>query len=160
MCIIRIVDGVPFEHPIVLENFKDAFPEVDLNAPLPNGFAWFERKLRPDLPAGAVFVDEKSVYEFDGNVWTDVWRIRDKTQEEDQQDIQAHYNSLLQTFTELMQQYTDPADIAVWQAKIDEITAALDQSPLVFKIILAPRKDDNGQWITTTSSGGAPNVIG
>jgi hypothetical protein len=159
MCIIRIVDGAPFEHPIMLENFKEAFPNVDLEN-LPAEFALFERKLRPDLPANTVFLDEHPIYEFDGRVWTDVWRIRDKTLEENQQELKTHYGKLLQTFTELMQPYTDPTDIVVWQAKLDEINAVLAQTPVVFKVILEPRKDENGQWVTTTSSGSAPNVIG
>jgi len=39
---IRIVDGQPFEHPIIEDNMQMAFPEVNLDDPGPN-FALFER---------------------------------------------------------------------------------------------------------------------
>ena len=39
---IRIVDGQPFEHPIFEDNFKQAFPDVDLNN-LPSEFLKFVR---------------------------------------------------------------------------------------------------------------------
>jgi hypothetical protein len=46
--IIRIKDGAPFEHPIAVLNFIDAFPTIDVNN-LPSEFAWFERVERPNL---------------------------------------------------------------------------------------------------------------
>lgn len=45
---IRIKDGVPFEHPILEENLKQAFPDLDVNN-LPETFSAFERILQPEL---------------------------------------------------------------------------------------------------------------
>ena len=47
-CYIRIVDGVPYEHPIIQDNMVEAFPNVDLNN-LPPEFAKFSRTAPPDL---------------------------------------------------------------------------------------------------------------
>ena len=30
-CIIKIVDGVPIDHPILLDNFISSYPDIDLN---------------------------------------------------------------------------------------------------------------------------------
>jgi hypothetical protein len=47
-CIIQIDEsGNPIEHPIVLDNFLEAFPDTDIsNDTPPDGFAWFIRKER------------------------------------------------------------------------------------------------------------------
>ena len=39
---IQIRDGAPFEHPIQEDNFKFAFPQIDMNN-LPEEFMDFER---------------------------------------------------------------------------------------------------------------------
>ena len=43
---IRIKDGQTFEHPIFEDNFREAFPDVDVNN-LPDEFAHFERVAPP-----------------------------------------------------------------------------------------------------------------
>ena len=70
---IRIKEGLPFEHPIFEDNFKQAFPKVDLNN-LPPEFALFERKQMPVLGAYEVF--EGTTYELVDGVYTDVFNIR------------------------------------------------------------------------------------
>lgn len=77
--VIQIRDGVPFEHPILLENFKQAFPDIDVNN-LPSEFARFVRIPPPEI--GHYQINEGSKYEFLGGIWTDVWQIRDMTPEE------------------------------------------------------------------------------
>lgn len=76
---IRIVDGKPFEHPIFGDNFREAFPNVDVNN-LPPEFARFERITCPYL-ATTFQVDEVS-YQWVGDVVKDVWSVRDMTAEE------------------------------------------------------------------------------
>jgi len=71
---IRVKDGKPFEHPIVAENFKQAFPDVDVNN-LPPQFARFTRVKIPsaiELPIGPYEVPKCSYVLIDG-VYTDVW---------------------------------------------------------------------------------------
>lgn len=76
---IRIVNGLPFEHPILGSNFRQAFPNIDTNN-LSSDFAKFVR-VEPPIP-GLYKVLEPATYEFLDGVWTDVWRERDMTVEE------------------------------------------------------------------------------
>ena len=68
---IRIKDGQPFEHPILGDNFRAAFPEVDTNN-LPQDFARFQRIEAPLL--GVYELNQRVQYErgADG-VYRDVW---------------------------------------------------------------------------------------
>lgn len=78
---IRIKDGVPFEHPIFEENFREAFPDVDINN-LPPEVAPFVRGTPPQLGVYEVLENPDATYEFVDGVWTDVWYVRDMTLEE------------------------------------------------------------------------------
>ena len=81
---IRIVDGQPFEHPIMGDNFQQAFPHIDTNN-LPPEFARFERVDKP--PVGVFECYEGVTYEcFDG-VWKDVHHLRPMTSEEKSEHI-------------------------------------------------------------------------
>lgn len=77
--IIRIENGRPFEHPIFEDNFRMAFPDVDIEN-LPNNFAIFERVPQPQI--GPYEIIENLSYEFVDNIVKDVWNIRTLTQEE------------------------------------------------------------------------------
>lgn len=58
---IRVKDGQPFEHPIFEDNFRAAFPEVNIDN-LPDGFAKF---VRVSPPALGVYEKNQTVsYEF------------------------------------------------------------------------------------------------
>jgi len=78
---IRIKDGQPFEHPIFGDNFRQAFPDIDVNN-LPAEFARFERVERPVLGMYEVMVSEDATYELIDGVYKDVWHKRDMTAEE------------------------------------------------------------------------------
>lgn len=160
-CIIRIVDGVPFEHPILVDNFTQAFPDIDLNAPLPEGFAWFDRKLRPQIQAHEVFVDENAHYEWDGAVWTDVWRVRDKTEEEIRAEAATSYEMNRQYVVGKIASLEDDAEgVAAWTAYLGVMDAHAAANPLNPQMPPHPYKAENGMWISVTNSGSAPNVIG
>lgn len=79
---IRIVDGVPFEHPIIEPNFKEAFPDVNLESLPPE----YGRFIRVPAPALGPYEKNQTVsYELvDGQTqtWTDVWSAEEMTQEE------------------------------------------------------------------------------
>ena len=161
MCIIRIVDGKPFEHPIMLNNFQQAFPDIDLNAPLPDGFAWFERKLRPELEdLKERFVTGESEYIFDGNVWTDSWKVRDHTAEELQEMYLKIYNNYKQHILDMKQEFPAAEDQAFLQNQYDLADAYSKENPLVFRHMFAPHKNESGIWISTNAPGTSPNVIG
>jgi len=78
---IRIKDGQPFEHPILGSNFRQVFPDVDVNN-LPPEFARFERVERPEPTVYQVLDSEEVVYAKVDGVWTDVWALREMTSEE------------------------------------------------------------------------------
>jgi hypothetical protein len=76
---IRIKDGKPFEHPILGDNFRQAFPNIDTEN-LPPEFARFVRVDRPKLNVFEVYVD--CTYELVNGVYTDVHNMRPMTAEE------------------------------------------------------------------------------
>ena len=78
---IRIQDGTTVGHPIMGDNFAQAFPEIDTNN-LPPEFARFVRIERPVLEFYQIFEQEEPTYELVDGVWTDVWRVREMTDEE------------------------------------------------------------------------------
>jgi hypothetical protein len=75
---IRIKDGEPFEHPLLEENVKQAFPGVDFDN-LPPEFAPFER-LEP--PAVGLYEVCDTNYEWIDGVVKDVHHVRPMTSQE------------------------------------------------------------------------------
>jgi len=78
---IQIRNGQPFEHPIFGENFRQAFPHIDVNN-LPPEFAKFERVERPILGVYQAMIQDEPTYELVDGIWKDVWHVRDMTAEE------------------------------------------------------------------------------
>ena len=76
---IRVKDGVAVDHPIMGENFVQAFPHIDVNN-LPPEIAEFVRLEVPRL--GVYEVYEGVTYEKIGNVLQDVHHVRQMTAEE------------------------------------------------------------------------------
>jgi len=76
---IRIINGQPFEHPIFGDNFRQAFPEIDVNN-LPSEFARFERIELPIL--GLYEVYEGVTYEWIDGIVKDVHHVRPMTETE------------------------------------------------------------------------------
>jgi hypothetical protein len=76
---IQIRDGQPYQHPILGDNFRQAFPHIDVDN-LPPEFARFVRTQMP-YPDGTY---QKVVenYVWDGGVVRDDWVICDMTAEE------------------------------------------------------------------------------
>jgi hypothetical protein len=77
--IIQLENGVPVNHPIFVDNFREAFPDVDTNN-LPTEFAKFVRVEPPIL--GAYEVYEGVTYETAGDAFTDVHHVRQMTDAE------------------------------------------------------------------------------
>jgi hypothetical protein len=76
---IQIENGKPINHPIMEDNLKQAFPEMDLNN-LPETFARFERIISPEV--GVYEVSEGITYEWVDGIVKDVHHIRAMTLEE------------------------------------------------------------------------------
>lgn len=82
---IRIVDGQPFEHPILGDNFRDAFPHVDTdNLHLHEEYAKFERitQVQAGVFPGPYQRAECTYTKRDDGVWQDTWTLIDFTPEE------------------------------------------------------------------------------
>ena len=78
---IRIVDGQPVDHPILGDNFKQAYPHIDTNN-LPADFARFVRVDRPSYNRIYQYISPASTYQWVDGVVMDVWENRDMTPEE------------------------------------------------------------------------------
>ena len=81
-CYIRVVDGVPYEHPIIKVNMEQAFPDIDLDN-LPPEFNAFVRVPAPEL--GVYEKNQTVSYErVEGmaGTYTDVFSCEDMTAEE------------------------------------------------------------------------------
>ena len=76
---IRITDGQPVDHPIIEDNFIQAFPTIDINN-LPPEFAKFVRKDKPSI--GIYEVYEGVTYEPENDGYADFHQVRDMTNEE------------------------------------------------------------------------------
>jgi hypothetical protein len=86
---IRLKNGQPFEHPILEDNFRQAFPDVDVNN-LPEWVTRFIRVQPPLLTAYKVY--EGVTYEWVDGVVKDVHHVRQMTDEETlaaQNDVKA-----------------------------------------------------------------------
>ena len=77
---IRIQNGQPVEHPIMGDNFWQAFPEIDTEN-LPPEFARFVRVPMPSL-VYATLNNAQPSYQWVGDVVQDVWDVTHMTQEE------------------------------------------------------------------------------
>lgn len=77
---IQIRDGQPHEHPIFADNFKLAFPEVDVNNLPADRFARFIRVAQPEI--GPYEVYEGATYQWVDGVVKDIHNVRPMTDEE------------------------------------------------------------------------------
>lgn len=75
---IRIENGAPVEHPIFGDNFRQAFPDVDVNN-LPNWVARFERVPAP-LPGEYQKLSLR--YGWVNGTVQDIWELVEMTAEE------------------------------------------------------------------------------
>ena len=76
---IQLENGQPINHPIMEDNLKQAFPEIDLNN-LPETFARFERVAPTVL--GVYEISEGATYEWADGIVKDVHHRRAMTPEE------------------------------------------------------------------------------
>ncbi len=76
---IQIRDGQPHEHPIMGDNFREAFPLVDINN-LPSNFAKFERVQQPNLGPYQTYLGV--TYEWIDGVVKDAHHVQEMTPQE------------------------------------------------------------------------------
>lgn len=90
---IQVKDGAPIDHPIFGDNFREAFPDLDVEN-LPSGFAKFVRVETPVLSVYEVY--EGVTYERDGDIFTDVHHVRPMTDAERialQEQVKAQWSA-------------------------------------------------------------------
>lgn len=83
---IQIENGQPVNHPAFEDNLIQALGSI------PENWEPFTRVERPTLSVYELMTSEKSTYEKINGVWTDVWAIREMTEEEKttkQQELEA-----------------------------------------------------------------------
>ena len=77
---IKLENGQPVDHPIMGDNFRRAFPQIDPNNPSPS-FAKFVRVDRKDVGQYKVVISGPT-YAWVGDTVQDIWETRDMTAEE------------------------------------------------------------------------------
>lgn len=120
---IRIKDGQPFEHPILEDNFKQAFPKVNINN-LPLEFATFQRIEQPLINVYEVY--EGVTYEWDNDTVKDVHHVREMTNEEK-----------IEKQNQVKDQWTQDGGFASWT--FDEETCSF--------VPPTPRPNDGNRYI-------------
>lgn len=166
---IQLRDGVPVEHPIFGDNFRDAFPDIDTKN-LPPQFARFERLLPPDATTLGEFETYDTSYAWFGKgkrrCVRDVFTKRPMNEMERAQkaaDISAHWTNMLAQMIPAAQATAERYDGEVkemWLHYAKALEDAEVTDPLSFMPPPAPRRDDQGKWSYVTDSGSAPDVIG
>lgn len=162
---IRIRDGQPFEHPIMEDNFFQAFPDVDVNN-LPSDFAKFVRLPCPN--AANTFEKDVVSYEWINGMVQDVWSVVPMTTEEREEKFSAmrdEANAFVAKNKEIAQGMIDFYPEGKIRNAWIECKARLDAWVLVDvenpQIPLPPRLSSDGtRLLSLDTSSGVPNVIG
>mgnify|MGYP003660235637 CR=1 FL=1 len=161
---IRIHDGQPFEHPIVGDNFREVFPDIDPENP-PSEFASFTRIDPTNIPIGfyEVLVEE---YVWDGPGVRDNWHTRPMTEEQREvrkqegiEQVEAQRASMLDYAETQKAQATTPSETSIWNAYIAELTAYTYDDPADARLPFPPHVLPDGTLADIYAPGTAPNVI-
>jgi len=161
---IQIRDGQPFEHPIFGDNFREAFPHVDVDN-LPPEFARFERIEQNVEPT--TFEVAESTYTWVDGIVKDVWTVRPMTAEEEaekRQDLANGANASVEYMKGMAQQNADsaPSEEAkqAWLDYLVQLNAWTLTDPVNPNIPRSPLVKPDGTVMTTTAPGSTPDVIG
>lgn len=150
---IQIKDGQPFEHPIIGENFRQVFPDIDVNNLPLDRFAKFIRVKIP-RPADTFEVAE-SQYHWDGNVVKDNWVYRPMTDEErvvkhDQMvdELGATRDYMLSFAQDMLLKVSDPDSAQVWRDHINDLMTWVLEGidPITPELPKPPVLGVGGKW--------------
>lgn len=151
---IQIRDGQPHEHPIFADNFKLAFPDVDVNSLPADRFAKFIRVAQPEL--GTYEVYEGVSYQWVDGVVKDVHSVRQMTEEEraaKTAELEAAANQLkldrIAFINDMLTKETDETAQELWLNCLTAHEAWVLESvdPITPPFPLFPRKDESGNWV-------------
>lgn len=162
---IKIKDGQPFEHPITEENFRKAFPELDVNN-LPPTFAEFI-KASEDTQHDLYEVADTVSYKFINGVVREIKNIRPVTEDEKnlinkviEEFVQNKLNALKQIATEKINLAQNDALKNAWLNYLNELNnwVLTDyRNPVVPPL---PNILPDGTILTNDLPGSVPNVVG
>lgn len=160
---IQIRDGQPYQHPILGDNFREAFPHIDVND-LPPEFARFERIQCPNN-AGKFQVDVVS-YQWVNGIVKDVWTVREMTDAELAEKIEIIRKSVLnrcELYKRVAQSEIDNATSdyikQLWVDYLAALNAWVLVDPLNPKLPYPPVMEDDETVYTINDPGVAPSVI-
>lgn len=161
---IQIRDGQPYEHPIFGDNFREAFPDVDVDN-LPPEFARFERI--PQNVEPTTFEIAEATYQWFNGVVKDVWSVRPMTAEEEaqkRQDLTDSANASVEYMKGVAQQNADtaPSNVAkqAWLEYLTALNVWTLTDPVNPNIPRPPLIKPDGTVMSTNAPGSTPNVIG
>jgi hypothetical protein len=161
---IQIRDGQPYEHPILGDNFREAFPQIDPDN-LPSEFARFERIQAP--APNTYEVVEGPVYQWVGNIVKDVWTVRPMTDEERTikveeltQGAYAFRDSLLAFASNQFAEATTDEQRQAWTEFSNALSSWVLVNPETPAFPTPPRIAEDGTVLSANASGSVPNVIG
>jgi hypothetical protein len=151
---IQIRNGQPHEHPIFADNFKLAFPSVNVNSLPADRFAKFIRVAQPEI--GTYEVYEGVTYQWVDGVVKDVHSVRPMTDEERTAKTAALTDAANQAkldriafINDVLTKETDETAQALWLEcltaheawvleSVDPVTPAFPHFPI---------KDEAGNWV-------------
>ena len=161
---IQIKDGQPFEHPIFGDNFREAFPHIDINN-LPPEFARFERLPNPEN-ATTFEVDEVH-YAWVEGVVKDVWTVRPMTDEEKTEKLKEltdnvlfRYEAIKKLAQEKFASAPTETQKQAWSDYLVQLSAWVLVDPTNPRFPAPPAITQDGEVLSTTASGASPDVIG
>lgn len=155
---IQIRDEQPHEHPIFADNFRAAFPDVDVNNLPADRFAKFIRIAKPVIDAYEVY--DGVTYEWADGVVKDVHHVRSMSDEEraaKMAELEAEATKEhLALINVLNTALTNETDELGQSLLLDCLTAyeawALESvNPITPPFPPFPRKDESGNWIAPVS---------
>jgi hypothetical protein len=162
---IQIVNGKPFNHPIIESNLLEAFPGIDLNN-LPANIAKFERIHPEKANLGSYDYKKRThsnyVLSSDGVTWQDQWVLVDQHPEILNNGKNHHalmiakhtLTNLKNKAQEIIATLTDADELQVWntyKSMIDKITSHEPHDQLIPKY---PIKDSSGKYVPNIDSSG------
>ena len=160
---IQIKNGQPFEHPILGDNFRQAFPHIDVNN-LPPEFARFERVPCPN--EATKYQANEVKYEWVNGVVKDVWFVRDLTDEEYAQklefakrEVEWKIAARKQATQVFINEAVNPKIKQIWIDHLAELNAWVLDDPFFPNFPRPPLIVDENTVYTIHDSGSVPNVI-
>lgn len=164
---IQIRDNAPYEHPILGDNFREAFPHIDVDN-LPPDFARFNRIPKPEFKAQDFkVVGDEPTYEWVNGIVQDVWAVRDMTEEERRAAIESATTEAALFVSFVREHAVRNRDLqttdngkAAWQEYIDALDNYTVPDIFAPRVPPPPRLDRNGNVMNLYAPGSAPDVIG